>query len=356
MPLLKKKSFKGVFSDFENLSEKDELKEQLNETGQTKKIIKGIKLSEENTIVLEKITKNFSKINNEGSNQFKTDLVEQEKFDPSVITEEIKAEPIKQSNIENESQKSSEKIETSEPRKIEPQIIETKAEKIQPVLKETPIVPKIDETAINQAILQKKAQAEQEIAEYKKQAMLKIEEEKKTILDQAYKEGHEQGLKDASASLGDQAEEILKTVNSAVAEKNKILKMARGEVLKLAIKVAEQILKSEISLNQAVCVNIVAEAISKITDKDRVIIRINRLDADFVKMNRDRLMKQLGEVKNLVIQEDSRVEQGGCIIETDLGYIDATVATKLESLEHAVFKVYQEELEEEESAGKATDA
>jgi flagellar assembly protein FliH len=146
--------------------------------------------------------------------------------------------------------------------------------------------------------------------------------------------------------VADQSAEILKSVNDLVVEKNKMLKKSRGEILRLALKVAEQILKSEISLNQAVCVNIVAEAISRVTDKDKVIIRVNKADADFVKMNKDRFSKHMGDIKNLIIQDDSRVEQGGCIIETDMGYIDATIATKLESITKALNKVSDEEQEE----------
>jgi flagellar biosynthesis/type III secretory pathway protein FliH len=197
---------------------------------------------------------------------------------------------------------------------------------------------------------QAQAKIDADLANYKKKIMANLENERQAAVDQAYQEGINLGRKEGASELAEQSAEILKTVNDAIAEKNKLLKKARGEVLRLAIKVAEQILKSEISLNQAVCVNIVAEAISRITDKDRVIIKVNKADVDFVKMNRDRFLNQMGDVKNLTIQEDSRVEQGGCIIETDLGYIDATIHTKLESIEKAIFKTFEEEQLEEARA------
>jgi len=219
-----------------------------------------------------------------------------------------------------------------------------------------PPPPPIQEPTINQKEIEEKkriakAKIDSDMETYKAELLAKIEKEvaaeKKRLRDQGYNAGFEQGKKEGASQLADQSAQILETINDAIAEKNKLLKKARGEVLRLAIKVAEQILKSEISLNQAVCVNIVAEAISKITDKDRVIIKVNRLDADFVKMNKDRFLKFMGDVKNLTIQEDSRIDQGGCIIETDLGYIDATINTKLESIEKALFKVYEEEQAEE---------
>ena len=196
----------------------------------------------------------------------------------------------------------------------------------------------------------RRAAIDKEVKEYRELMFTGIDEEKEAITKKAYDEGYNKGLKNLDATLAEKSAEILQTVNDAIKEKNKILKKARGEVLRLAMKVAEQILKSEISLNQAVCVNIVAEAIGKITDKDKVIVRVNRADADFVKLNKDRFLKQMEDIKNLIIQEDSRVEPGGCIIETELGYIDSTISTKLESIEKALFRVYEEEERESEDS------
>ena len=198
-----------------------------------------------------------------------------------------------------------------------------------------------------------KKQMEQEVKDYKQQYLKDLEIEKKQILDKAYQEGYQQGAQTAEKKGAEkytsQSQELLKTIGEAVSETNKILKKARGEILNLSLKIAEQIIKSEISLNQAVCVNIVAEALGKITDKDRVIVRVNRADLDFVKANRDRIDKQLGGIKNLIIQEDYRVDQGGCIIETNLGYIDSTIAAKLDSIKKAIYQVYEEEQHESET-------
>jgi flagellar biosynthesis/type III secretory pathway protein FliH len=179
-----------------------------------------------------------------------------------------------------------------------------------------------------------------------------IEVEKKTILEQAYQEGYKKGIEEGrsvgKAEYGQQSQELLATIGQAIKEKNEILNQSKSEILNLSLQIAQQIIKSEISLNPAVCMNIIAEALNKITDKDRVIIRVNRADLDYVKSNSGKLSKQIGDVKNLIIQEDYRVEQGGCIIETNLGYIDSTVTTKLDSIKKAIFQVYDEESHESE--------
>ena len=51
----------------------------------------------------------------------------------------------------------------------------------------------------------------------------------------------------------------------------------------------------------------------------------------------------LDGVKSFSIIEDSNIEPGGCVIETNLGFIDARIATKLKSIEEALKKVSAEE-------------
>lgn len=185
--------------------------------------------------------------------------------------------------------------------------------------------------------------SDEEISAYRNKRFADIENERKEVLNQAYNEGFKRGLQAGETKTMEKAHEMLQTINSIVTDKNKVLINARGEILKLSLKIAEQILKSEVSLNQAVLINIVSEAISKITDKDKVIIRANRADSEFLRLNKDRLQTIMSDIKNLSIQEDARIEQGGCIIETKMGYIDSTISTKLESIEKALMRVWNEE-------------
>ena len=50
----------------------------------------------------------------------------------------------------------------------------------------------------------------------------------------------------------------------------------------------------------------------------------------------------LDGVKSLSIIEDSNIEPGGCIIETNLGFIDARISTKIKAIEEALEKTSEE--------------
>lgn len=160
-----------------------------------------------------------------------------------------------------------------------------------------------------------------------------------SIREEAREEGRLAGREESAARI----EESLATLNEAVKERKKIIKDAEGEILRLALKIAEQIIRSEVSLHRDVTLNIVSEAISRVSDREQIIVRVNREDAEYIKRYKDRLSGMLDGVKSFSVIEDANIEPGGCVIETNLGFIDARIATKLRSIEEALKKISSEE-------------
>ncbi|MDD5593667.1 MAG: FliH/SctL family protein [Candidatus Margulisbacteria bacterium] len=171
----------------------------------------------------------------------------------------------------------------------------------------------------------------------------KIIERARQEADSVREEAREQGRREGRDESAARLEEALATLNSAIKERKQIIKDAEGELLRLSLKIAEQIIRSEVSLHRDVSLNIVSEAIGRVSDREQIIVRVNREDAEYLKRYKDRLSGMLDGVKSFSIIEDSNVEPGGCVIETNLGFIDARISTKLKSIEEALQKVAPEE-------------
>ncbi len=167
----------------------------------------------------------------------------------------------------------------------------------------------------------------------------KAVQESEAVKNQAKEEGVEQGKAEASGKI----KEAFDTLNQAVKERKKIVNDSEGEILRLAIKVAEQIIRSEVSLHRDVCLNIVAEAIARVSDREQIIVKVNREDAEYLKRYKDRLAGMLDGVKSFSIIEDAQIEPGGCVIETNLGFVDAKIPTKLKSIEDALQNVREQD-------------
>ncbi|MFH1347814.1 MAG: FliH/SctL family protein [Candidatus Margulisiibacteriota bacterium] len=201
------------------------------------------------------------------------------------------------------------------------------ASKPRPAPSAVPLQPALGDKDIPKA----KSEAQRIVGEAMKEA--------DAIREEAREAGREEGRSEASTHI----EEALGTLNQAITERKKIIKDSEQEILRLAIKVAEQIIKSEVSMHRDVCLNIVAEAISRVSDREQIIIRVNRDDAEYLKRYKDRLTGMLDGVKSFSIIEDANVEAGGCVIETNLGFVDAKIETKIKSIEEFLKKASSEE-------------
>ena len=119
-------------------------------------------------------------------------------------------------------------------------------------------------------------------------------------------------------------------------EETNLIKHSQTGLVTLASKIARRLLSCELTLNPNVIHHIVSEALTKITDKSTVSIRVHPDDLPALQTHQSTLKQLVPDIQTLHLDSDPNIEPGGCMIETSLGYIDATVATKLASIELAI--------------------
>ena len=108
------------------------------------------------------------------------------------------------------------------------------------------------------------------------------------------------------------------------------------EMVALALDIARQVVKTEVTQNPAVVHAVLANALRRITDKDNVRVRVSVSDAPRVKEAREDLMEMVDGLRFIEIVEDRRVGDGGCVVETNAGTIDAKIETQLVEVARAL--------------------
>jgi flagellar biosynthesis/type III secretory pathway protein FliH len=111
---------------------------------------------------------------------------------------------------------------------------------------------------------------------------------------------------------------------------------AGTELRALAVRIAEKILGRELALDSAAVVDVAAEAMRHAGEPRELVIRCAPEDLEALERGRPRLVERCraGQVVRFVT--DERVPRGGCIIETELGVVDARLSTQLEAIERAL--------------------
>ena len=188
-----------------------------------------------------------------------------------------------------------------------------------------------------------KAESEHEIERGKfeaekmiKEAELKVSEIEHEAYKKGYEAGREEGYKEGQAEVLRLIDRLGTVVSTAVDIRDDIIRASEKMMTDMILMIARKVIKDEIVERREVVINNIKEAIKRVKDRDRVDIRVNFADLDMTTAHKDELIKMMESLKKVNIYEDSRVERGGCIIETDVGAVDARISTQLDSIEEAI--------------------
>ena len=169
-----------------------------------------------------------------------------------------------------------------------------------------------------------------------KEAELKVSEIEHEAYKKGYDAGREEGYKEGQAEVARLIDRLGTIVSTAVDIRDDIIKSSEKQMTEIILMIARKVIKDEIVERREVVINNIKEAVKRVKDRDRIDIRVNFADLDMTTAHKDELIKMIESLKKINIYEDSRVERGGCIIETDVGAIDARISTQLDSIEEAV--------------------
>jgi len=100
--------------------------------------------------------------------------------------------------------------------------------------------------------------------------------------------------------------------------------------------IAKKVVKV-ISENQKnVVVNNVIQALRKLKSRGEVLIKVNLSDVELTSEHIKDFMRMVENIRSVTVVEDSTVDKGGCIIETDFGEIDARISSQLHEIEEKI--------------------
>ncbi len=171
-----------------------------------------------------------------------------------------------------------------------------------------------------------------------------LQEAAKKAVSEAYEKGFEAGKQDASRALQSdydrKVEEVTEKFPSVLrefaAEVARFNQDFDKAVVTLALAIARRIVAREIAEDESAVLARSREAIRKIIGVEKIKIHINPSDEEYMREHRNELSAYADSVKEIVIEADSKVERGGCIIESELGNIDARISTQFELIEEAL--------------------
>lgn len=148
--------------------------------------------------------------------------------------------------------------------------------------------------------------------------------EAEAIRDEARRAGTEAALAEFESNL------------LAVREiRDRVWRETEQDLLRLAIRLAEKIVGREIEKDDQTIVNIVAAALQNARQQEKLTVRVNPSNLSLVESEIENFTAA-GRTRFLDFVADPRVAVGGCLIESEVGTIDAQLATQFRILERVL--------------------
>jgi flagellar assembly protein FliH len=160
-----------------------------------------------------------------------------------------------------------------------------------------------------------------------------IEEIERRAYAQGFSEGEKAGIETGMRKVAP----VLKNFEQAKGELEKvrgeIYSRVEREAVELALAIARKIVFNEVRTDREIILRVVRQALKRTNDVSRIKIRINPSDFNFLKKNQNIFIDDINGLDDLHLIKDDKIHNGGCMIETDMGEIDARIETQLRAVE-----------------------
>lgn len=150
-------------------------------------------------------------------------------------------------------------------------------------------------------------------------------EEADAIRENAAKDGYQAGL--------DMAKEDLSMMKDALevfyGAKQQIFDAIAPDILEISLDIAKKIIKKEVSENHDIILENIKEMLGDLSkDETKLIIKVNPLQAPILKQQVPDIVTNAGLEAKVVIIPDESITEGGCLLTTTNGVIDATIESQ----------------------------
>ncbi|MBV8478132.1 MAG: type III secretion system stator protein SctL [Acidobacteriaceae bacterium] len=162
------------------------------------------------------------------------------------------------------------------------------------------------------------------------------QEEAQRIVSEA--RGEAQGIFDSAREEGYQsgAAEWYEVLGNAWKSRDDYLAGNETALLKIAVRIAEKLIGEELRTAPDTIAGIVREALRSVRRAKSLVIQVHPTDTASLNECLSTLRSSAGPAREIEIVPNASLSRGDCIVESDIGVIDARLETQLKNIERAL--------------------
>lgn len=161
-------------------------------------------------------------------------------------------------------------------------------------------------------------------------------EEAQTIKESAAKEGYQAGLEQASGDIS----EVKNAITAFLSAKQEVFEYIAPDILEISVDIAKKIIKREIQQDPSLILNNILEILKGLSKEEtKITLRVNPQQVALLKTELPELMSTAGLDAKVLVVPDEELMEGGCMVTTTNGVIDATIETQLSVISEALKEI-----------------
>ena len=151
-------------------------------------------------------------------------------------------------------------------------------------------------------------------------------EEADSIREAAAKEGYQEGIDKAKNDIL----EVKESMDEFFRAKQEVFESIAPDILEISLDIAKKIIKKEMTENPEILLDNIKDILKSLSKEEtKIVLKVNPSQVQILKQELPEAVMMAGlEAKVIVVPDDDTME-GGCLITTDNGVIDATIETQL---------------------------
>lgn len=161
-------------------------------------------------------------------------------------------------------------------------------------------------------------------------------EEAQNIKEAAAKEGYQDGLSQARADL----EDVKNAITAFLSAKQEVFEYIAPDIMEISVEIAQKIIKKELQQDPTIILDNITEILKGLSKEEtKITLRVNPVQVSLLKAEIPEVMNSVGLEAKVLIVPDETIMEGGCMVTTTNGVIDATIETQLAVISEALKEI-----------------
>ena len=155
-------------------------------------------------------------------------------------------------------------------------------------------------------------------------------------LEALKQEAYEQGKHDAFQKLAQTLQTSCQAMASGLEElqklKETILTNSKEDMVRLIMAVAERVIQTEVLEKEEIVTKTVIRALSAAVQSEEYTVKVHPDDLESVKEHKPLFLARIKGLERIHLLADESISRGGCLAESRVGDVDATLETQLQEM------------------------